>query len=648
MSLPRPNPVARRHLNSGLLLLILVGLGSGFWLRRPVESTTAADLFYVARTGAWPWWGLLLGTAVAAPLLLLGRRRSSGTGRSRGEEEALRQQCQLLQKVINAIPAPIYYKDAEGLYLGCNEAFEKFIGLSRDRVVGRTVYGVAPKDLADVYFEADQALFRQGGSQTYETSVVYADGSRHEVIFHKAVFEGEEGQLGGLVGTMVDITERKRAEAQARYLTHFDPVTELPNQVLLTDRISLQAAHAHRLEQRFAVFCLNLDHFKKINNAYGHAQGDQLLKMVGDRLLACLREDDTAARMGGDSFNLLLPNIGSEESASKMAHKILDNLKTPFDIGGREIFVTASIGIAIYPYDGLDAPTLVKNADTALQRAKERGRNGHHFFDAAMNQRAEEQMSLENHLRRAVETNALVLHYQPQVDTVSGRVVGVEALVRWYHPERGLVMPDRFIPLAEHTGLINPIGEWVLRNACAQARAWQLAGQPPLRVAVNISPRQFQRSDLCRTIEQILRETGLDPCWLSLEVTESVVMQDVDHAIETLVRLKDLGVHLAIDDFGTGYSSLSYLKRFPIDLLKIDRSFIMDIPKIPDDIAIVSAVIAMAHQLNIKVLAEGVQSTAQLDFLRAHHCDELQGYLFARPLAADHFCHWQNGGSACA
>jgi diguanylate cyclase (GGDEF)-like protein/PAS domain S-box-containing protein len=621
---------------AALAFVLLAGM---LWLCGPLHHSDALRL----PLRSWTGWGML-GGAIGCflALLLLGNKFLCRIRAHRERTEMLRQSW-LLQAVINAIPAPIYYKDDAGVYLGCNEAFEKFIGLSRDQIIGQSVYGVAPKDLADTYHEADQALFRQGGSQSYETSVVYADGNRREVLFHKAVFPRTDGRLGGLVGTMVDVTERKNAEAKARYLANFDALTELPNHVLFTDRINLAIAHAHRLNQRFAIFCLDLDHFKKINNAYGHPQGDKLLKMVGKRISASLREDDTMARMGGDSFNLLLPQISSEERAAKVAQKILDSLKVPFDLDGREIFVTASIGVALYPYDGQDASTLLKNADIALQRTKERGRNSHYFFDPAMNIRVEEQMTLELQLRRAVEGNEFTFHFQPQVDAVSGKTIGAEALVRWHHPELGLIMPDRFIPLAEQTGLIAPLGQWVLRSACLQASDWQRAGQPSLRMAVNISPRQFQHPDLYRKIDEILKETGLNQGCLSIEVTESVVMQDVDHAIETLVRLKNLGVHLAIVDFGTGYSSLSYLKRFPIDLLKIDRSFIMDIPAISDDIAIVSAVIAMAHQLNIKVLAEGVQSTEQRDILLSHRCDELQGYLFTPPLAADDFFNWHRG-----
>ncbi len=539
---------------------------------------------------------------------------------------------ELLKAVLDAVPEPIFYKDDRGIYLGCNKAFSDYLGMAREKIIGSSVYDVAPKELADVYYQADQQLFKQGGSQTYEASVVYADGTRHDVIFHKAVFHRPDGSLGGLVGTMVDVTERKRAEETARYLRHFDPLTGLPNQILFVDRLNLELAHAHRLGQCFAVCCLDLDNFKKINAALGHSSGNELLQSVSSRLTACLREDDTVARMGGDSFNLLLPNIVSAETATGVVSKILENLRTPYEIAGREVFISASIGIALFPYDGQDGPSLLRHADTALQRAKEKGRDCHHFFDLEMNRRAEERMDLEVRLRRAVDEKQFVLHYQPQIDTVTGRPVGVEALIRWRQDDGSLLMPDRFIQLAEQTGLILPIGEWVLRTACLQARQWQVAGLEGVRMAVNISPRQFQHPNLFRIVEGVLAETGLSPHLLSLEVTESLVMQDVDRAIETLLLLKHLGVHLAIDDFGTGYSSLSYLRRFPIDLLKIDRSFIMEIPEIADDMAIVAAVIAMARNLSLKVLAEGVQTPAQQLFLQAQGCDELQGYLFSPPL----------------
>jgi diguanylate cyclase (GGDEF)-like protein/PAS domain S-box-containing protein len=622
-------PVPPLRLLGALVALGLLGLLGWHWLTLQPLTPSPASTLSTPPVLSWFRAGLTLGLLAGAGLATLLLRRAGLQGRAGCRE---REDFRLLQTVLNTLPAPIFFKDETGVYLGCNQAFERFLGCGRENIVGRTVYDVAPRDLADIYHKADLALFRQGGTQSYETSVVHADGSRHHVLFHKAVFSKPDGSPGGLVGTMLDITESKEAQEKARYLAHFDPLTELPNQVLFTDRLSLAIAHANRLDLRFAVFCLDLDHFKKINNAFGHPLGNKLLRRVGERLCACLREDDTVARMGGDSFNLLVPNIGSVEGATKVVQKVLDSLRTPFEVDDREIYLSASIGIALFPYDGDDAATLVKNADIALQRAKEKGRGGHQFFDAGMNMRAEEQMVMEGHLRRALERDEFVLYYQPQVDARTGRLIGFEALVRWRHPELGIIQPDRFIPLAEQTGLIGPIGEWVLREACRQSRDWRDNGFEPLRMAVNLSPRQFQHPDLFRKIDLILRESGLDPAGLSLEVTESTVMHNVDHAIETLVRLKNLGVHLAVDDFGTGYSSLSYLKRFPIDLLKIDRSFIMDLPAYEDDAAIVTAVIAMAHKLEIKVLAEGVQNEMQKTFLQAHHCDELQGYLFGPPL----------------
>jgi diguanylate cyclase (GGDEF)-like protein/PAS domain S-box-containing protein len=549
-------------------------------------------------------------------------------------EEKLLAQRRFTQTILDAIPSPIFFKDGAGVYIGCNRAFESFIGLPREKILGETVYGIAPEDLANIYHDADQELLRRGGTQNYETSVRHANGDRREVLFQKAVFGNPDGSVGGLVGSMLDITERKKAEEVARYLSHFDPLTNLPNQVLFTDRLNMEIANSHRLNKRFAIFCLDLDHFKKINNAFGHARADHILRKFAKRLSAFLRQNDTVSRMGGDSFNLLLPDIDQENSSAKIAKRLLEILRQPFSIDDQEIFVNASLGISIYPHDGIDAQTLLKNADTALQLAKEKGRNTLRFFAPEMNARAEERMLTECQLRKALANNEFVLHYQPQVDAETLKMVGVEALVRWRHPSRGLLLPAHFIDLAEETGLIVPLGEWVLRTACAQGRAWRESGLSPLRIGVNLSPRQFQQADLYGTIHEILMETGLKPRHLSLEITEGVVMKDVDHAIQTLARLKQLGVHLSIDDFGTGYSSLSYLKNLPIDMLKIDRSFVMDIPSMPDDMAIVTAVITLAHNLNLKVLAEGVQNDAQKTFLQANRCDELQGYLFGHPVEA--------------
>jgi EAL domain-containing protein (putative c-di-GMP-specific phosphodiesterase class I) len=352
--------------------------------------------------------------------------------------------------------------------------------------------------------------------------------------------------------------------------------------------------------------------------------------------------------MGGDSFNLMMPDINQESTASQLAHRILEVVSQPFTIDEQEVVINASLGISIYPHDGADAHTLLKNADTALQQAKEKGRNTLQFFASEMNTRAEERLLTEGQLRKALSKDEFTLHYQPQIEAASLKVIGVEALVRWQHPTRGLLFPNHFISLAEETGLIIPLGEWVLRTACLQARKWQDAGIAPWRIGVNLSPRQFQQRDLYEMIHRILSETGLKPKYLSLEITEGVIMKDVDHAIETLARLKKIGVHISIDDFGTGYSSLSYLKHLPIDMLKIDRSFVMEIPASPDDMAIVTAVISMAHSLNIKVLAEGVQSGEQKTFLQASRCDELQGYFFSHPMEADALPKMNYKGAECS
>jgi predicted signal transduction protein with EAL and GGDEF domain len=350
--------------------------------------------------------------------------------------------------------------------------------------------------------------------------------------------------------------------------------------------------------------------------------------------------------MGGDSFNLLIPDIDQESTAAQLAKRLLEVVSRPFTVDEQEVVINASLGISIYPHDGADAHTLLKNADTALQQAKEKGRNTLQFFASEMNTRAEERMLTEGQLRKALAKNEFVLHYQPQVDAATLKVIGIEALVRWQHPTRGLLFPANFISLAEETGLIIPLGEWVLRTACIQGRKWQDEGAPPWRIGVNLSPRQFQQPELYDSIRHILSETGFKPKHLSLEITESVIMKDVDHAIQTLARLKKIGVHISVDDFGTGYSSLSYLKHLPIDMLKIDRSFVMEIPASPDDMAIVTAVISMAHNLNIKVLAEGVQSDDQKTFLQASRCDELQGYFFSHPLDAEAL-QQMNEGAGC-
>jgi len=427
------------------------------------------------------------------------------------------------------------------------------------------------------------------------------------------------------------ISTRESLRVQA---TH-DPLTGLPNRLLFSDRLTQRLAQSRRQKMPLAVMYLDLDRFKIINDTLGHNFGDLLLQGVAERLMTCLRETDTLARMGGDEFTIILTDIMTAEDATSVAKKVLDVLSEPFFLGGREFFITASIGISIFPSDGADVETLVKNADTAMYRAKEQGRNNYYLYTEALNSAAMEWMTLDNSLRKALERREFLVYYQPRVEIRTGQTLGTEALIRWQHPEFGLVSPAHFIPLAEETGLIVPISEWVIQTACAQNKAWQNTGIHPMSVSVNISARQFQQEELVSTVKQALAQSGLAPHYLDLELTESTLMQDPDSAVEILLELKSMGVQISIDDFGTGYSSLSYLKRFPIDAVKIDRSFVRDITTNPDDAAIAGAVVAMAHSLKLKVIAEGVETLEQLEFLRGLKCDEMQGYFITPPVPAE-------------
>jgi len=425
------------------------------------------------------------------------------------------------------------------------------------------------------------------------------------------------------------------ATVEMEHLAYHDALTGLPNRPLFMDRLIMSVAQATRSNQKLAVFFLDLDRFKDINDSLGHSMGDGLLKSVAERIRRCVREGDTVARFGGDEFTLLIPKIDHIEDAAKIAQKILETLKIPFSIADHELFVTTSVGISIYPIDGSDPETLVRNADTAMYRAKDQGRDNYQLYAPAMNARALERLALENMLRKAISHRELVLYYQPIADMKTKAIVGVEALLRWNHPELGLLAPGHFISVAEMSGLIIPIGDWVLRTACKQTKLWQKRIDPELTVAVNLSARQFQQPNLTEIISEALEETGLDAKSLELEITESNAMQNAENTIYTLRELKSLGVRIAMDDFGTGYSSLNYLKKFPIDTLKLDQSFVREITTDSSDAAIATAVIAMAHSLNLKVIGEGVETEEQFAFLQRQKCDYIQGYLFSRPLAVE-------------
>jgi diguanylate cyclase (GGDEF)-like protein/PAS domain S-box-containing protein len=515
--------------------------------------------------------------------------------------------------------------------------------------------GLSLEDFLECVPDRDRARVRDwfteamttGAAPSLDHRVMRPRGEACDVQQHvQAVFD-EAGRVAHLYGTMQDISERRQAEEEIRRLAYFDSLTGLPNRALFKENLKHALRLARRQGHRLACVFLDLDNFKRINDTLGHNIGDQLLKEAAKRLLGSVRgsdvvthgdadaEDERVARLGGDEFTVLLSDIRNAEDAAMVATRIQQSLSRPLNLAGHEVFITPSIGIAVFPDDGDDAETLLKRADMAMYCAKGKGRNLYQFYTEAMNDSALKRLNMESQLRNALEKGEFSLHYQPQMDLVNGRVCGVEALLRWENPELGQVPPCDFIPLAEETALILPIGEWVLRTACAQARAWRDAGHPVGRVAVNISVLQFVQTGFPELVAQIVQEAGLEPGVLELEITEGLLMKDAEGAIRILSELKALGVQLAIDDFGTGYSSLSYLKQFPIDRLKIDRAFVRDVNSDPDDAAITKAVIAMASGMQMGVVAEGVETEAQLRFLRAKHCDEIQGYLLSRPLPAE-------------
>lgn len=450
----------------------------------------------------------------------------------------------------------------------------------------------------------------------------------------RPIFDAE-GSFRGYRGTGRDVTEQKQAEERIRHMAHYDALTDLPNRALLHDRINQAIAQSRRGGRGLALLFIDLDRFKNVNDSLGHAVGDRLLRAVAERLRASTRSTDTVSRLGGDEFVVALTDLRQAADCGHVAQKILAALSAPYELDRQELRVTPSVGISIYPQDGEDVETLMRNADAAMYHAKEMGRNNYQFFTREMNAAARQRLALESDLRRALERNQFVLHYQPLLDLASGRIAAVEALIRWRHPQRGIIAPAEFIAAAEENGLIDAIGEWALREACRQVRVWHKLGHAHLQVAVNCSPHQFRRNDLVSTVAETLAEAGLPATCLELEITENVIIQHTEQTVGRLAALNGMGVRLSVDDFGTGYSSLSYLKRFPIDSLKIDQSFVRDVTSDPDDAAIVTAIVAMAHSLGLVVSAEGVESREQLAFLKRLDCDRAQGFLFSRPLPAE-------------
>ncbi|MES1981623.1 MAG: EAL domain-containing protein [Pseudomonadota bacterium] len=518
------------------------------------------------------------------------------------------------------------------VHVNVNQAFEKVTGLKNP--VGKKVTELIPdvKQTNPDLIELVGRVAHTGKPERYEIHVM-------SMWFSVSVYSVKTGYF---VAILDNITLRKSAEAQINFLAHHDQLTSLPNRVLVRDRFEQEVAHAVRNHSRVALIFIDLDHFKNINDTLGHVIGDALLKVVAARLRECVRESDTISRQGGDEFLIILSDIHETDAITLFATKILERLALPFQIDNHELSTSASIGTAVYPEDGEDFDTLLKKADTAMYHAKEAGRNSCHFFDLQMNAHADEHLKMRNSLRLALEREEFVLHYQPQIDLASGALIGAEALIRWNHPELGLVVPQKFISLAEDSGLIVPIGEWVLREACRQAVIWQKTELADFVMAVNLSAVQFKRSNLEQTIIAALTESGLEPPCLELELTESILIRDTENVLRTVQRLKLLGVKLSIDDFGTGYSSLAYLSRFAVDKVKIDQSFIRGLSTNSGDTAIVRAVIQMARSMGLKTIAEGVEEESILTYLRAHHCDEAQGFYIGKPMPADEFARYMN------
>ena len=549
-------------------------------------------------------------------------------------EAALRASEETLRATFSQAGVGIVMTSPGQRYLQVNDKYCDMLGYTRNELLDlSTVQVMDPADAGSALENRKKLILGELQNVSSERRLLRKDGSLLWVHHSTSLARDEKGQPRHFITVAEDISERKRVQEQLIHLAHHDSLTSLPNRELFYDRLGHALDRARRRNWIVGVLFIDLDRFKVVNDTLGHNVGDQLLRQVAPRLAQCVRAEDTVGRLGGDEFAIILTELVRIDDAGVVAQKIIAMLAEPFDVEGHEVFTTASIGIATYPGDADTGAILIKHADVAMYRAKAQGKNNYQFYSAAMNTQTAERLQLENLLRYAIQRNEFVLHYQPKADLRTGRITGVEALLRWQRPGGALVPPGDFIPLLEESGLIVAAGEWVLRAACAQIRAWLEGGLTPVPVAVNLSARQFHQQNICEMVTNTLREFGIAPHLLELEITEGAAMHDADGTTATLRSLKALGVHIAIDDFGTGYSSLGYLKRFPIDSLKIDRSFVTDLPDDQDDASIAQAVITMAHALRLKVIAEGVENEAQLEFLAANGCDEMQGYYFSRPLS---------------
>ena len=577
--------------------------------------------------------------------------RMSGTHRDITAHKRTTDLVRKLSQAVDQSANMVVITDPAGVIEYVNPKFCEITGYTRDEIVGRELWSMKSLDMPVATFREVWETLSAGNEWHGELHNRKRNGEFYWCLESISPVRDEHGNITNFVSVAEDISERKHAETTIRHLAYYDPLTGLPNRRLFRDRLEQAKANAQRSGTSFGLMYLDLDRFKHVNDTLGHELGDMLLKAASQRISDCLRKGDTMARLGGDEFAVIVVDIGEQAHLARVAEKIVRAMQEPFELNGFELFSSTSLGISVFPGDGLDTEAIIKNADLALYRAKEQGRNNFQFFMADMNARSMERLVIESKLRHAIDRDELLLHYQPQINLESGRVTGVEALLRWRSPDLGLVMPAEFVSLAEESGLIVPIGEWVLGAACRQFRLWLDANIGLGRLAVNLSPRQFRQPGLDAQIEQALQAAGLAPHYLEVEITENTAMSNPRLTHSILERLRAIGIQVAIDDFGTGYSSLATLKHFPVTRLKVDKVFVQDVADNADDAAIVLAIVRMAHSLKLEVVAEGVETQAQLAFLKNNGCQEAQGYLFARPLPAEELVQWlrgRAGGAAAA